>query len=138
MGALSSSRYRGCAAIILQDTGTSPPADLPGIGERLDSTRVAPHHGPVGGRAGCHVNATLIVDLLAGRPAAGIAVEPDGRQQASAPACDSSGGPVEHLVVIFLENRSFDHFRGRFPDARGRAMPAPANKLNACAFKQGP
>jgi len=31
--------------------------------------------------------------------------------------------PIDHLVVIFLENRSFDHLYGLFPDANGLLSP---------------
>ena len=31
--------------------------------------------------------------------------------------------PIDHLIVIFLENRSFDHLYGRFPRANGLRRP---------------
>jgi acid phosphatase len=38
-------------------------------------------------------------------------------------AADPPGAPFDHLVVIFLENRSFDHLWGQFPGANGLERP---------------
>ena len=35
-------------------------------------------------------------------------------------------GKIEHIVVIYLENRSFDHLFGAFPGANGLANAGPA------------
>ena len=35
----------------------------------------------------------------------------------------SEAPPIDHVIVIFLENRSFDHLFGRFPGANGLARP---------------
>jgi len=35
----------------------------------------------------------------------------------------SDAPPIDHVVVIFLENRSFDHLFGRFPGANGLERP---------------
>src|SRR5918911_1663755 len=35
-------------------------------------------------------------------------------------------GRINHVVVIYLENRSFDNLYGDFPGAEGRASPAAA------------
>ena len=35
----------------------------------------------------------------------------------------SDAPPIDHVIVIFLENRSFDHLFGRFPGANGLARP---------------
>ncbi|WP_336852354.1 alkaline phosphatase family protein [Sinomonas albida] len=47
----------------------------------------------------------------AGRPAAGIAAS-------ALPAPAASG--IDHIVVVMMENRSFDHFLGWLPRANGR------------------
>jgi phospholipase C len=47
----------------------------------------------------------------------------------AAPRLSPGGsGGIEHVVVVMMENRSFDHFLGWLPDARGRTdlvFPAP-------------
>src|SRR5579872_2233102 len=61
------------------------------------------------------------------------------------PAPEASG--VEHVIVVMMENRSFDHFLGWLPNADGRqgglSYPDPAghphrtfeqDQLNGCGF----
>src|SRR5262245_37418290 len=53
---------------------------------------------------------------------AGCAAPPQG-----APARDARGlGQIEHIVVIYAENRSFDNLYGLFPGANGIANATPA------------
>src|SRR5690349_17676890 len=37
-------------------------------------------------------------------------------------------GRIEHIVVIYAENRSFDHLYGLFPGAEGIAQATPEQK----------
>lgn len=73
--------------------------------------------------------ATACVSLLAGAvsivgaggtsaasPGAGAAVATASAQQDGQQSMDTST-PIKHLVVIYLENRSFDHFFGTYPQA---------------------
>jgi phospholipase C len=46
--------------------------------------------------------------------------------QLSAPAAASNLRKVSHVVVLYLENRSFDHLLGAFPGANGLASAAAA------------
>jgi phospholipase C len=51
---------------------------------------------------------------------------------AGLPAAVSTGGPIDHVVVLMLENRSFDHLLGWLPGADGnqaRTFPAPDGNL---------
>ena len=51
--------------------------------------------------------------------------EPDLALQAKSAACDDAGlGRLHHIVVIYLENHSFDNLYGEFPGANGLANAA--------------
>jgi phospholipase C len=45
----------------------------------------------------------------------------------SAPPAVGADGPdrIEHVVIIFMENRGFDHLYGRFPGANGLTGAGP-------------
>jgi phospholipase C len=45
----------------------------------------------------------------------------------------SSGTPIKHLVVIFQENVSFDHYFGTYPRATRRTPPASPSTVAAIA-----
>jgi acid phosphatase len=45
----------------------------------------------------------------------------------AAPGASSGLGKIEHIVVIYAENRSFDHLYGLYPGANGIANAAPAS-----------
>jgi len=51
----------------------------------------------------------------------GQAVAPRARARAGAPTV-----PIDHVIVIYLENRSFDHLFGFFPGAEGLAQAVGA------------
>jgi len=55
------------------------------------------------------------VALVAAMPAAGAAAAAGGGQ--SAPDSGGTATPIKHLVVIFQENVSFDHYFGTYPNA---------------------
>src|SRR5207245_9440429 len=60
---------------------------------------------------------------LGGRHRLGVAVL-GGLLLACARVQDDRGGarvPIDHIVVLFLENRSFDHLFGTYPGAEGLA-----------------
>src|ERR1700744_2279571 len=54
---------------------------------------------------------------------------------AAAPKADTGLSNLKHIIVIFQENRSFDHYFGALPYAPGSPYhPAPRNsKMGACA-----
>jgi phospholipase C len=43
--------------------------------------------------------------------------------RAQVPPATARAAPVDPVIVIFLENRSFDHLYGQFPGARGLQEP---------------
>lgn len=43
--------------------------------------------------------------------------------RAGAPGAAAAQAPFDHLIVIFLENRSFDHLWGRYPGVNGLDRP---------------
>ena len=45
----------------------------------------------------------------------------------TAPGASSELAKIEHIVVIYAENRSFDHLYGLYPSANGIANAAPAS-----------
>src|ERR1700676_4819010 len=45
----------------------------------------------------------------------------------AAPGASSGLAKIEHIVVIYAENRSFDHLYGLYPGANGIANAAPAS-----------
>ncbi|MFN8622700.1 MAG: alkaline phosphatase family protein [Chloroflexota bacterium] len=55
-----------------------------------------------------------------------VALAAAGAGAASAPVPSATpslaGGPIQHIVVVMQENRSFDHFFGTFPGADGLPM----------------
>ena len=51
-------------------------------------------------------------------PSVGAGVLPGDKGLASLPPPETSG--IEHIVVVMMENRSFDHFLGWLPNADGR------------------
>src|SRR4051812_17409653 len=57
--------------------------------------------------------------LAAGAMAAGLpAVAAAARRDKALPKPQNSG--IEHIVVVCMENRSFDHFAGWIPGANGQ------------------
>ena len=38
--------------------------------------------------------------------------------------------PIQHVVIIMLENHSFDNFFGRFPNANGVTLPRATNPMS--------
>lgn len=66
-------------------------------------------------------------DLLGTAAASGLVVAaaagrwwPDQAQAAAPPLPDPAHSGIEHVVVVMMENRSFDHFLGWLPGADGR------------------
>ncbi|MEU7904915.1 alkaline phosphatase family protein [Actinoplanes sp. NPDC049118] len=55
---------------------------------------------------------------LAAAGATGAALDPEAAAAAALPAPQDSG--VDHIVVVMMENRSFDHYLGWLPGADGR------------------
>src|SRR3954453_21577738 len=49
-----------------------------------------------------------------------------GAGPGQAPGSQTAAVPIDHIVVIFMENRSFDHLFGAFPGADGRTSAAAA------------
>lgn len=41
----------------------------------------------------------------------------------------TSSSPVQHVVIIMMENHSFDNFFGRFPNANGVSLPRATNPI---------
>jgi len=64
------------------------------------------------------VSACLVVAILT---AACAGTPPPSLERTAAPAA-----PIDHVVVIYLENRSFDHLYGLFPGAEGLALAGAA------------
>jgi phospholipase C len=42
----------------------------------------------------------------------------------------TSSSPIQHVVIIMLENHSFDNFFGRFPNANGVTLPRATNPMS--------
>ena len=72
----------------------------------MSSTPLARARGPCGGRR-----------PGAGRDRGGAALAVDGRGSALASPTPAHSTPIKHLVVIFQENVSFDHYFGTYPSA---------------------
>ena len=69
---------------------------------------------------------------LAGTGAAALALPPDLRSALAAPARCAGLSDIEHVVILIQENRSFDHYFGRYRGVRGfadRTAPLLANGL---------
>jgi phospholipase C len=58
-----------------------------------------------------------LATLVAGVGGAAIAIADSGSGGAGAPAFGGTTTPIKHLVVIFQENVSFDHYFGTYPQA---------------------
>ena len=43
----------------------------------------------------------------------------------------AAGTPLQHLVLLMRENRSFDHYFGRYPGADGLPAGAPVTAATA-------
>ena len=56
--------------------------------------------------------------------AAAVLLAPIARA-AGAPAPHDPTTPIHHLVVLFQENVSFDHYFGTYPDAENKAGETP-------------
>jgi phospholipase C len=82
-------------------------------------------------RAALAVGGAGMVAAMSGRAGAGAAVI---REATSTPAAGSDLGAIEHVVFLMKENRSFDHYFGTYPGARG-FDDHPANRLGAFAQK---
>ena len=41
----------------------------------------------------------------------------------------TSSSPIQHVVIIMMENHSFDNFFGRFPNANGVTLPRATNPI---------
>ena len=61
---------------------------------------------------------------------------PEGRPESLVNPSDILPSPgrsgIKHIVVVTMENRSFDHFLGWFPNAEGRQIntyPTPGQRL---------
>ncbi|PYQ52660.1 MAG: hypothetical protein DMF78_10870 [Acidobacteria bacterium] len=72
-------------------------------------------------------------------PSVGAGVLPGDKGLASLPPPETSG--IEHIVVVMMENRSFDHFLGWLPNADGRtsraaATPTPTTRMPAAACSE--
>lgn len=68
------------------------------------------------------INRARASALLAG----GAALGTFGRPAAAAPRAVPGLARIDYIIVIYLENRSFDHLYGRFPGAEGLAHAAAA------------
>src|SRR2546421_1121020 len=42
----------------------------------------------------------------------------------------TSSSPIQHVVIIMMENHSFDNFFGRFPNANGVTLPRATNPIS--------
>ena len=42
---------------------------------------------------------------------------------------ETTSSPIQHVVIIMMENHSFDNFFGRFPNANGVTLPRATNPL---------
>jgi len=79
----------------------------------------------------------LCVAALLVAPSQGSPEAPDRRVQESRAVLSSSksAGPIRHVVVLMMENRSFDHFLGWLPGADGKqaglAYPDPTGGLHS-------
>ncbi len=49
--------------------------------------------------------------------------------QAQSPASDADLGRIKHILIIYAENRGFDHLYGLFPGANGIANATDAQKI---------
>lgn len=89
--------------------------------------------------------AVLLGQTLGRSDSPGMALERFAAASSALPSPDSSG--IEHIVVVMMENRSFDHFLGWLPGADGRqrglsyADPSgrlhhtfEQDQLNGCGF----
>ena len=65
--------------------------------------------------------------LLVGAGLPGTSLADDGAGSATA-------SPIEHLVVIFQENVSFDHYFGTYPNAANLPGETPAWLRNSTFF----
>ena len=78
------------------------------------------------------VAAATLATLLAAACDSGTATRPASvtarRVAASEDAEDASLRRLEHIIVVYLENRSFDNLYGQFEDANGLAAAATAPK----------
>src|SRR5438874_5580360 len=41
----------------------------------------------------------------------------------------TASSPIQHVVIIMMENHSFDNFFGRFPNANGVTLPRATNPI---------
>ena len=96
-------------------------ADAEDDSGRVVTTRRAFLRGALGA-AGAAGAAALGAGIRGGRDAPAAGLEPPGGAVelplASLPDPAASG--IEHVVVVMMENRSFDHFLGWLPGARGK------------------
>jgi len=67
--------------------------------------------------------------LIAAVVLAGCAQAPGPAGPAGSPSADTGLVQIEHIVVIYAENRSFDHLYGRFPGAEGLAQALPEQRI---------
>src|SRR5207253_1156650 len=86
------------------------PASLP---------RIAPQEVPM--RCKPLITAGAVVLASAILPGAGLAL-------AQAQVTDQDLSKIENVVIIYAENRSFDHLFGFFPGANGIAQATPEQK----------
>ena len=67
----------------------------------------------------CHQTRGRAASAQSATPVASIPPQDEGTSDAVSPA----EAPIDHIIVIFLENRSFDHLYGGFPGANGLQSP---------------
>src|SRR5262249_18239599 len=68
----------------------------------------------------------LLVGVVLGTtPRAGAEIEP-------------GSAPIDHLIVVYLENHTFDNLFGLFPGANGLAAPGAARaRVPPCPLRAG-
>src|ERR1700691_2434229 len=72
-------------------------------------------------------SAYLLRSLIVAVPACALAA-PGGATAAT--GCAPAATPIQHVIIIMQENRSFDSYFGTFPGAHGLPKPLPCLLIN--------
>lgn len=85
--------------------------------------------------------ATRDDDAVGGRDVGGSSLPPTGEDHVTEPAGPSRGlvsetSPIEHVVFMVKENRTFDHYFGSYPDVDG-ATRGETLRCTSAGCKQG-
>ncbi|WP_435130251.1 phospholipase C [Actinacidiphila sp. bgisy144] len=102
------------------------------------STTDSRNPGPAAGRSGMSRRRfiTSAATLAGAAGAAGVLPESLARAAAATPA-KGSLSQIKHVVYVMMENRSFDHYFGMFPGARGFSDPTAIRLPNGdSVFRQ--